>query len=67
MILMADVNGRDAAKPVLPLRGQLLADYATGEGKRSAAVRHSQIFDKFKGKLNFQKNEFPLFIIVALV
>jgi hypothetical protein len=43
------------------LWGQPLADRTTGDDKRSAAACHPQIYDKFKGKLNFQKNEFPLF------
>ncbi|EZJ21679.1 hypothetical protein AD10_2321 [Escherichia coli 1-182-04_S4_C2] len=37
-----------------------MADRTPGDDKRSAAVFHSQTFCKFKGKLNFQKNEFPL-------
>lgn len=50
----------DTAKSTLPVCGQLVADRTPGDDKRSAAVRHSQIPHKFKGKLNFQKNEFPL-------
>ncbi|MBO9106955.1 MAG: hypothetical protein J7D99_23045, partial [Escherichia coli] len=50
----------DTAKSALPVCGQPVADRTPGDDKRSAAVFHSQTFCKLKGKLNFQKNEFPL-------